>query len=144
MKFGYLFTDFGSKTKNDGYYILKCLSFIVIDPIYGAMIFDTGSPQDIDNLVLQLKKHFNIAPSDIKWVFNTHIHPDHLGANSIFKNAKIIFSRKDFEFSQEMAEVAFSDGDLLQFLLDRCPGYKNYFDDFEANQTKYYLKNYWS
>ncbi|MBP7553116.1 MAG: MBL fold metallo-hydrolase [Spirochaetes bacterium] len=144
MRLGYIFTDFPSEMKNGSIYVLKCLSFILIDQKYGAMIFDTGSPSDNANLVFQLKKHFDLTPEDIKFVFNTHIHPDHIGGNRLFTNARIVFSRNDFNFSEEMANVAFSGENMLEFLHRRCPGYKNSFDEHEAQSTVNYIKKYWS
>jgi len=126
--------------KNGSTYVLKCLSFVLIDQKFGAMIFDTGSPSDNANLVFQLKKYFDLNCEDIKFVFNTHVHPDHIGGNRLFTNARIIFSRNDFNFSEEMANVAFSGGNMLEFLHRRCPGYKNSFDEFEARSTVNYIK----
>ena len=78
MEFGYYFTDFPYNTKNEGTKYLKCTSFIIKDNEYGPIIFDTGSIYDYNTLLDFLKKQFNLLPNDIRWVFITHIHPDHI------------------------------------------------------------------
>ena len=42
-------------------------------------------------------EQLNISPDEIDLVINTHAHPDHMGHNRLFKNAKIIISREDYE-----------------------------------------------
>jgi glyoxylase-like metal-dependent hydrolase (beta-lactamase superfamily II) len=143
LKAGYLFTLFPAPTRNGEVFNLKCMSLVIIDANYGTMIFDTGSPHNPEEFLYSLKHEFDINPDDVKWIFNTHIHPDHIGANSYFKKAKIVFSRNDFEFSRNIAEVVFSDGDLMSYLHEKCPGYRNSFDDFETDNMKYFIKKYW-
>lgn len=144
MKAGYIFTTFSLKKKDGGVFPLSCLSFVIIDEEFGPIIFDTGSPYDNDKLIECLDRQFGLTPLDFKWVFNTHIHPDHVGGNWLFKNATIIFSREDFLVTEGIASVVFNNGDLLSYLHSNFSGYTTYFDEFEANQMRNNIKKYWS
>ena len=144
MEFGYFFSDFPSETREGVKYFLKCLTFLVISEKYGPILFDTGSPSDSEKVKNILYNRFNLKPEDIKWVFNTHIHPDHVGNNYLFTNAKIVLSKKDFEFANDIAIASYKEQNFLQYLHNKCPGYKTSFTEFEANQTKNYIKTYWS
>jgi len=143
LKAGYFFSIFPAPTRSGNIYKLKCLSFILEHPDHGVMIFDTGTPSDSE-LALFLKESFNINCEAVSWVFNTHIHPDHVGGNHLFKNAKIVLSRKDFEESERIARVVFDNKDLKHYLHTNFTGYHKTFDDFETEQMKLYTKNYWS
>ena len=107
MTAGYTFTDYPYLTRDNKTKILKCSSFVLIDEKFGPMVFDTGSAYDEKNLAHYLSHQFNLKPEDIKWVFITHIHPDHIGSNRLFKNAKIILSRNEFEFGDKIAQTVF-------------------------------------
>lgn len=143
MKFGYCFTDFPSRMREGGIYILKCLSFFITDTPYGDMVFDTGSPTDNETLLKALADMGSSA-GRVKWVFNTHIHPDHAGGNILFPNATVVLSKRDYEFSVGMAEAAYREGSMLSYLLEHCPGYRNSYDEFEAESVRYYIRHYWS
>jgi len=123
---------------------LRCLSFVLISKEYGAMIFDTGSPFKPEILLENLKNSFDLDPEDIKWVFITHFHPDHIGSNNLFKRAKFVFPKRDLEFGSEVAEVVFSGKKLLSFLHSRCPGYIGNFGEVGERNTIYYVKSFWS
>ncbi len=144
MELGYFFTNFPFDTKIDGVKYLKCTSFIIIDKKFGPMIFDTGSIYDTENFILKLKNIFNLNPDDIKWIFITHIHPDHIGANQFFKNAKLILSKKDYEFGNNIAQTVFEGKDLLTYLHKNCPGYIKSFSKFEADRMQEQIKKHWS
>lgn len=144
MKAGYFFTLFPSPMRNGNIFYLKSTSFVVIDKEYGVILFDTGTPSNSKEILSNLKQNFDINPEDVKWVFNTHIHPDHVGGNQLFKKAKLVFSKNEFEFTQDIAEVAFSDKNLQYYLHEKCPGYRTSFDDFETENMRYYLKQYWN
>lgn len=62
-----------------------------------GIIIDTGHPhQAKENL--NVLKDFGLFPGDVKYIINTHSHPDHVGGNveflNYFSNAKIINSIK--------------------------------------------------
>jgi glyoxylase-like metal-dependent hydrolase (beta-lactamase superfamily II) len=144
LKAGYIITNFPSSIKSNPSFVLKCFTYLINDPVYGIILFDTGSPYKPETILHSLKNEFDIFPEDVKWIFNTHIHPDHVGANSFFPKAKIIFSKKDFDFAKETSEIVFSNGDLMSFLHSKCPGYKNSFDEYETNNMKNLIKLYWN
>jgi glyoxylase-like metal-dependent hydrolase (beta-lactamase superfamily II) len=144
LKAGYFFTNFPYYDKFNNQKFLKSLSFVIDHPEYGPMIFDTGTPHDTDTTSSILKKQFNLDTDDMKWVFITHIHPDHTGSNFLFKKAKIVISKEDFLFSKRIANIVFSKGDLKSFLYENCPGYKNYYDDIEIEKMKNMINDYWS
>lgn len=144
MEFGYFFSDFPSEARSGIKYFLKCLTFIVLSDKYGPILFDTGSPADSEKVINILYNKFNLTPKDVTWIFNTHIHPDHVGNNNLYTNAKIVLSKKDFEFALNIANASYSSSNFLEYLHTKCPGYKTSFTEFEANQTKNYIKTYWS
>lgn len=144
MEFGYCLTDFPYNTENDGIKYLKCTSFIIIDKGYGPILFDTGSILDYKTLLDFLKNTYNLLPDDIRWVFITHIHPDHIGANRFFKKAKLILSRNDYEFGNNIAKVVFKKKDLLKYLHENCPGYISSIGQFEAERMEEQILNYWT
>lgn len=144
MLAGYVFTDFPRNTKEFGVQSLKTTSFLLIDKNYGPMLFDTGSAYDNEGLLNFLKKNFDLTAKDIKWVFNTHIHPDHVGGNRLFKNAKIVLSKMDYEFGKNIADAVFDGKDLLKYLYKHCPGYKTSFTQFEADNMKKIILDCWS
>lgn len=65
-------------------------------------IIDTGLTDNPD-LIDQLDD-LGCKPSDFKFVFNTHLHPDHMGGNRLFSNARIFVSRKEYTYQQSRAE----------------------------------------
>lgn len=144
MEFGYIFTDFPFKTKTEGLKQLKCTSFILIDKVFGPMIFDTGSVYDSEYFLSSLKKVFNLNPEDILWIFITHIHPDHIGSTRFFKNAKLILSKNEYEFGNKIAKTVFEGKDLLSYLHKNCPGYINSFEQFEADNMQYHIEKHWT
>ena len=144
MKAGYVFTNFPYLSGRNEKKYLKCTSFVLVDKNYGPMIFDGGSVYDSLTLINFLKENFNLTPSDIQWVFTTHIHPDHIGANRFFKNAKLIISKKDYEFARDIANVVFEGGNLLEYLHKNCPGYRTSFSEFEAKRMKMQIEDKWS
>lgn len=145
MDAGYIFTDFPIKNKDGNTYILKTLTFVIIDNDYGPILFDTGSPYHSDHLIEKLKSKFGISPYDVKWVFNTHMHPDHVGLNTHFRKARFVVSRTEVDYVNRMAEVVFNNGDLLHFLHMTSPDYMDGFDEVDVyNIRKYMVDHYYN
>jgi len=44
----------------------------------GVLVVDTGLAQNADNLIAAIKK---LSDAPIRWILNTHFHPDHTGGN---------------------------------------------------------------
>ncbi|MEQ8200422.1 MAG: MBL fold metallo-hydrolase [Syntrophomonadaceae bacterium] len=63
-------------------------------------IIDTGM---VDNpqLVQELAE-WGCRPEDFELVINTHLHCDHAGGNRLFRNARIITSRRGLEYTQDL------------------------------------------
>jgi len=144
LRAGYILSNFSVPREEGGLNFLKTFSFVYVDKKYGAMIFDTGSPYKPEEIILPLKQYFGLSPDDIKWVFITHIHPDHIGLNSFFRKAKLIFSAKDYEVADEIADVALSDKDLYTFLNQKFENYNGFFKEFDAVILKELTKKFWS
>jgi glyoxylase-like metal-dependent hydrolase (beta-lactamase superfamily II) len=68
---------------------------------HSLAIVDTGSPGNPD-LAEQLGE-LGYAPADFTLVLNTHLHLDHIGGNRLFKNARIIISRQEFEYENVLS-----------------------------------------
>jgi hydroxyacylglutathione hydrolase len=51
----------------------------------GAILIDTGSPNDEDRIIAALRKE-NVAPRDLKLIVQTHGHYDHCGSTRRLKN----------------------------------------------------------
>ncbi len=141
---GNIFTTFLVPTDDGEPLKLKCSSFVIVDDSKKGIIFDTGSPYDNKTLIDELKTRFSLEPEDITYVFNTHIHPDHCGGNHLFKNAKIVMSRLDFEFSNDMAKVSLEGGakELKKFL-EKKSLYHTYTDK-DCEDTVIFMKHFWS
>lgn len=125
---------------------IRCISFVLISKKYGVMIFDTGSPTEPEKLLVKLKNNFDITPDKVKWVFNTHVcHPDHTGANSYFKKAKVVLSRKDYEMGRAIADVvnsSLSNEEVSSLLLANYNGFNLDWQKYDVNQTRHYMRLY--
>lgn len=89
-------------------------STIVDIPDFGLAIIDTGSP---DNPALEEElEDLGYTPADFKLVINTHLHVDHIGGNSLFRNARILISRREFEFEVDFARLLKESFDPLEAL----------------------------
>jgi len=70
----------------------------------GALaIVDTGMAGNPE--LLEQLDDLGCRPSDFTFVFNTHLHPDHIGGNRHFTKARIIISRLEFEHQQSLEDV---------------------------------------
>jgi glyoxylase-like metal-dependent hydrolase (beta-lactamase superfamily II) len=61
-------------------------------------------------------------PSDFSFVLNTHLHPDHIGGNRHFTNARIFISRKELAYHQSLEGACHASGptpDIPQNVLIR-------------------------
>ena len=63
-------------------------------------IIDTGIADNPD--LLEQLDDMGYQPADFSLVFNTHLHPDHIGGNWHFTNARIFISRKELAYHQSL------------------------------------------
>jgi 4-pyridoxolactonase len=97
--------------KGDGELIrIDCYS-VLIDHEEGLFLFDTGfdwefmdkwtrqdNPlQDPDQTPLAQLAKLGISPKDVKYIMNSHMHIDHVGANKHFLEATVIVHKKEYE-----------------------------------------------
>jgi len=55
--------------------------------------------------------------SDFKLLINTHLHCDHIGGNSLFSNARILISRKEYEYQRHFDRALQDSSDPLAVLV---------------------------
>ena len=78
IKIGYILTKYSFFKKN-GAQSSRCFSLIIKSDEFSPIIFDTGSPTQVDFFIQKLKEDFRLILDDIRWVFNIHsIYPDHI------------------------------------------------------------------
>src|SRR5581483_2640222 len=59
----------------------------------GILLIDTNYPQLTEKIVAAVRK---ISNAPIRFVVNTHVHPDHMGGNEAFANmGAVIFARDE-------------------------------------------------
>jgi len=72
-------------------------TFLVSDQ--GILVVDTGlNAQEGRKLLAEIRK---VSPAPVRWIVNTHYHPDHRGGNSVVSPDAIIIST---EFTRSHAE----------------------------------------
>ena len=78
----------------------NCNSFYIGGPV-GALI-DPGLSSYVPNLLENMKQD-GILETDIRYIINTHSHPDHYEGSVCFKDSdiKIALHEKEIEFMQE-------------------------------------------
>jgi len=65
----------------------------------GILVVDTGlNAQEGGKLLEEIRK---VSPAPVRWIVNTHYHPDHRGGNSVVGKDAIIIST---EFTREKTE----------------------------------------
>ena len=74
-------------------------STIIEFPDHYMAIIDTGMA-DNPELVKELAE-WGYCPDDFDLVINTHLHCDHIGGNRLFKNARILISRREYDNEKE-------------------------------------------
>lgn len=70
--------------------MMDCNHYLIKDKL--TLLIDPGSTQLLSGLLADIKRD-GINPEDIKLITNTHLHPDHIWANSALKRisgAKIV------------------------------------------------------
>ncbi len=81
--------------------------FVIRHPA-GAILVDTGvgDPRARDFVrewrpvargVADALAPLDLAPADVRWVINTHLHWDHCGQNAVFTHAPFVIQRREYE-----------------------------------------------
>ena len=88
-----------------GEYPFATAAFMIQSPD-GAFLVDTGFGREIPRLM----KSLGVEMEDIKAVFITHAHGDHTGGlladeNPAFPNAKVIVSKPEYDWSEQLRET---------------------------------------
>ena len=71
-------------------------------------IIDTGMVDNPD--LLDQLDDMGYKPSDFSLVINTHLHPDHIGGNWHFTNARIFISHKELAYHQSLEGTSRASG----------------------------------
>ncbi len=132
--------------------------FLIEHEVYGNILFDTGYSTKIYDcgLIGKLYNLFNPTfvkkedmidfklrkddINDVNYIILSHLHPDHIGGLSKFKNAKIIISEKAYKrcLNPKLKDL------ILKQLLPNW-FYDNLIilskEQLEENQTKYFKAN---
>jgi len=105
------------------------------------VLVDSGFAGEPD-LLLALKR-LNVQPHDIQLLINTHVHPDHVGNNRLFPQARILVSRVDYEFSRRYSHAMIETSDPLQVLLAFYPEARGHRLLRHAMQAQLLAQRYW-
>lgn len=65
------------------------------------ILIDSGSPIYEKKLLSTLEEN-SVKPEDINWIIETHLHPDHVGNNHFFKNAKLVEGNWVLDFKNKL------------------------------------------
>ncbi|MDR2635867.1 MAG: MBL fold metallo-hydrolase [Campylobacteraceae bacterium] len=121
----------------------------------GYMLFDSGYPADFnavmsgwphalykyllpvnikpqDTCLSQLEKE-NIKAEEIKYIFISHFHADHIGALRDFPNAKFIYSKREYTRLKKLSVFKqVSKGFVSKFLPDDFESRAIYIEDLQV------------
>jgi glyoxylase-like metal-dependent hydrolase (beta-lactamase superfamily II) len=78
------------------------------------IMFDTGFG-DGGALERELAR-LSLRPEDFTFVFNTHLHIDHMGGNLLFRNAKKVVSRQEYLYQKRFNQEFISADDKEAFI----------------------------
>lgn len=57
-----------------------------------------------DDIVTSRLAEVGVAPGDVRYVINTHLHFDHCGGNGLFPNATFLVQRTEYDAAQKIPE----------------------------------------
>ena len=96
-----------------------------------VMLVDTGYPRQ-ERALLDALAQRGLSPRSITHVINTHLHFDHSHNNCLFPRAKVICSRREFEWMSELCNRLTRDSVTLEELYKYYPELKSFEDDPKA------------
>ena len=82
----------------------------VVDTGEGLVIFDPGYHQNL-HMVIDGMYRLGLNPYDIKYIFNTHGHIDHLGATralALMTGAKTVLGRADRQYANGELDLTYA------------------------------------
>lgn len=86
-------------------YIENITSSVILTEADGEnILIDSGSPIYEEKLLSALEEN-SIKPEDIDLIIETHLHPDHVGNNHLFKNAKLIEGNVIIDFKNKLYTI---------------------------------------
>ncbi len=123
---------------------LKTAFFVLNDTKHGTILFDTGSPYESKRSLELLDTRFGIRPEDVRWVFFTHLHPDHTGLMHQLPNATFVGSAKEFALFDEVAIYLKQGGQMVDILRKLSPNYHKRFEGIESDpMLQEYVLDFW-
>jgi glyoxylase-like metal-dependent hydrolase (beta-lactamase superfamily II) len=119
---------------------LPLMAVVVKLPEHLIMV-DTGfakHPHLLDEL-----SAIGFSPLQFDLVFNTHVHPDHVGNNLAFTNARIIVSRIDYEYAKSYCHSLIDATESVKTFLDFYPAFPPQRAVKFASLARLLAKRYW-
>lgn len=109
-----------------------------------TLLVDTGYPRQEQQLIEALEQR-GLTCDSITHVVNTHLHFDHSHNNCLFSRAKVICSRREYEWMTQLCARLMQDSLTLDQIYKFYPELKMYEDDPKVVWTMLKLvQRFWS
>src|SRR5207248_35506 len=69
----------------------------LVDTGYGTPLELIKDYRPVNASVAEALRRYDVDPSDIRWVINSHLHFDHCGQNAVFPQAPVYVQRPEYE-----------------------------------------------
>jgi N-acyl homoserine lactone hydrolase len=93
-----------------------------------ALLVDTGYPRQQKQLLEALEQR-GLSTDSIAHVVNTHLHFDHSHNNCLFPRAKVVCSRREFDWMTDLCQRLTNDAVTLDHIYKYYPELKSFEDD---------------
>ena len=93
-----------------------------------VVLIDSGYPRQEKQLLDALAQH-GLTARSVTHVVNTHLHFDHSQNNHLFSRARIVCSRREFEWMTDLCDRLTSDSLTLEQIYKYYPELKSFEDD---------------
>jgi glyoxylase-like metal-dependent hydrolase (beta-lactamase superfamily II) len=118
------------------------LSSTIVQTDSLLFIVDTGWVHYPNDLLLELKK-WDFSPEQFDLVINTHVHPDHIGNNYLFENARYVVSSVDFEAAKAYAMEMKTSINPYKTFIKYFPHYPPRLAERHAAYSKKLIGKFW-